>query len=90
MQLQILYLLLFILWLFDALRESLGLVMNLIIYCYYQLFSISVHGYAFILFFAFFLNYFPFQGPMNLILRIIWLKTIVNFKVKNVKSVVST
>ena len=56
MQLQIFYLLLllFILWLFDALRESLGLVMNLIIYCYYLLFSISVHGCAFILFLHFF------------------------------------
>ena len=42
--------------------------------------------------FAFFLNYFPFQGPMNLkmFLRIIWLETIVNFKVQNVKYAVST
>ena len=62
MQLQILYLLLFILWLFDALRESLGLVMNLIIYCYYQLFSISVHGCAFI-FFSIFSELFSFPGP---------------------------
>ena len=92
MQLQIFYLLLFILWLFDALRESLGLVMNLIIYCYYQLFFYKCAWLCIHFIFAFFLNYFPFQGPMNLkmFLRIIWLETIANFKVQNVKYAVST